>query len=584
MKIVQPSLTLVLCLLLCVVDATSWELSSTEDGQDASSLQPSGDSPPRDPPEVIWFGGDDGNGVAVEGGTWTWDDVPPGWDPLQGWISIDDTANPADYYQRVDEDVFLSHGDPVVPMFPGSEGQLWCGIHEDEALSRDFVTGMGYQNLMCQWTYSPEHPIDPIAQDVAISFLYCNDSEIDYDFTHLYLVCFDGGGAEIDQYEVDAFTGVIGTPDVPETYQTIVPAGSLDPATATVRLALKTTSDPAWSDQDGLYDSENGPFMVDDVSLALGEDIFTFDFEDGPQGWTFQRCPGVGHYMGLIDEDTYAPWLDEMEPSGDCSGLMGNVLELNDEAGSPYDPPGHPVGQRELAISGTVARGNHPPEVWDLTRLRFDEYWYCRMVYGSYVSIGYLYYPYTTPENPAPRWSPRNYPWYYFGYNNQPQCLSPDALMPDVPTEWDSLRVFFEIYTSCESFGVPPSLCTEEGNAYGGPLFDNVRVGLNSSNPSSVPPQAHAGADPGLRVAPNPSPGGATLSFDLPQAENAIIEIYDAAGRCLRILPVNSRSTGQQTLSWDGCDSHGTRVPSGSYYFRLTVAGQVRTERMILLE
>jgi hypothetical protein len=91
--------------------------------------------------DTLWFGGDDGQGVAVPGGAWAFE--TPGSNGFQGWTSRDMTENPGVYFGRVTEADVLAPGDPCVPIEPGNTGMLWCGIHEDEANRRDFQTGMG---------------------------------------------------------------------------------------------------------------------------------------------------------------------------------------------------------------------------------------------------------------------------------------------------------------------------------------------------------------------------------------------------------------------------------------------------------
>jgi hypothetical protein len=131
--------------------------------------------------DTVWFGGDDGAGVAVQGEVWDFES--PGSNGFQGWTSIDLTANPDVYFGRVTAADFTVHGDPCVPIQTGNAGMLWCGIHEDEADLRDFVAGMGYQNHMCQRALSPVWPIDPVSDGVDLAFLYFNNSEHNYDYT-----------------------------------------------------------------------------------------------------------------------------------------------------------------------------------------------------------------------------------------------------------------------------------------------------------------------------------------------------------------------------------------------------------------
>jgi FlgD Ig-like domain len=575
-----------LLVLLCsgAGDASARVESTPVDQVDPPSTEPLF---PREsmlnPLAVIWFGGDDGNGVALEGGIWTWDNIPPEDDPLEGWTSVDLTANPGDYYEWVDAAVFAAHGDPVSPMFPGSNGQLWCGIHQDEADERDFATGMGYQNNMCQWSFSPEMSIEPATDTVEIEFLYCSDIEPDYDFTRVYVLCYDTNDLEIGQHEVIAFTGLVGSPAMPLSYSDSVPAGTLDLNTATIKLAFNTTSDGGWSDEDGDFDSVNGPFLVDDISLIVGEINANYDFENGPQGWTFSRCLGVGTYMGVVGEAEYLVWMADASPAGDCDGFSGNALELNDEDGSPYWPPGHPVYHAENVISGKVARGNHIPEPGRPTLISYDLYVNAPQYHGSMFTVGFKYFPHTTPENPLPRWSPFIYPYGYGSFS--PICYEATAEALDgVPAEWDSLQVFFGNLTSCAAFGIPPSLCTEEGNTYGTPLFDNVRVGIWVNDPSAVEDREALGSTAFLKVSPNPSSRNVTLTFRLPADVEARLEIYDATGRQVRRLRAGDSAAEVRSVEWDGANENGVPVSVGTYFCRLLVGDQTLSQKMIILE
>ena len=169
--------------------------------------------------DTIYFGGDDGTGYAIEGGVWDFEGTGGSGD-FQGWTSIDVTEDPGVFFSRVIEDDFAT--DPCSPMFPApSTGQLWCGIHEELANDLDYVSGIGYKNYMCQSAYSPEF----VPGDVSVSFSYFNDSEVDFDYTFLYVLCYGGSGELLDdgEIEMDRIDGDVGSPETPETW-----SGDLD--------------------------------------------------------------------------------------------------------------------------------------------------------------------------------------------------------------------------------------------------------------------------------------------------------------------------------------------------------------------
>lgn len=443
--------------------------------------------------DTVWFGGDDGNGIAFEGGTWDFDTIVS--DPFQGWTAEEQGLDIAVNFDHVTRDSFLTHGDPCIPISAANPGMLWCGVHEDEAMDRGYVTGMGYGNDMFQRAFSPEYPIDPGADSVDVRFDYFNHTEPDYDYTYIYLCCFDGGGELIDEVECEHFTGVHGDPENLVTYDpngALAAAGTLPAATETIQFEFRMKSDAMWSDEDGLWDCPCGPFGVDDVHVLVGGTAEAFDFDDGAQGWTFDMGIGIGAYMSIIPREIWLPWVNLIVP---FSGpIEENVLSFVDVEGSPYDPPGLVPGQHQLGLSGPVPRSGYPPPEHNTTIVRWDHYANFPTESGAHYRIGYQYYPYTTLGNPEERWSPRMGQSFWF-YASLPYCATQhsnlstlDGQMGDpLPGDWDSIKVAYEILCSCDAFGTPPSVCTDEGNTQGAPLIDNVRVGLTFT-PGGPPP------------------------------------------------------------------------------------------------
>jgi flagellar hook capping protein FlgD len=438
----------------------------------------------RDVGDTLYFGGDDGNGIAYVGGTWDFDTIVT--DPYQGWTSFDNTANPGDYFSRVTAADFAD--DPCAPMILGTTGQLWVGIHEDEANLRDFVGGMGYQSNMCQKAFSPM--FDYAGESIDIEFIYFNDTEPDYDYTFVYVSCFDAGGdpleAEDAEYQVDLFTGIIGEAGLPSTYLGHVNGGHLPLATAKVKLQLRMWADGGYDDQDGSWDSACGPFAADDITFTVGATAEYYDFDIDEEGWTFSRCEGIGTLMGICVPATYESWLDEVGLLCDCA-LNGNALEMVDEENSPFSPPGHPRGHDEQLISGTIGRGAYQPPEWNTALVNWTAYAFLTGDRGTDYRPGYKYYPFTTEVNPVSHWSPRRGQsvWRYIG--EDPTCvtnqynfntLNGNAGDP-LPADWDSLQFVYEIFCSCAAFGDPQ--IPDEGNTMGSPVIDDIQVMLTGA-------------------------------------------------------------------------------------------------------
>ena len=81
---------------------------------------------------------------------------------------------------------------------------------------------------------------------------------------------------------------------------------------------------------------------------------------------------------------------------------------------------------------------------------------------------------------------------------------------------------------------------------------------------------------------PNPVPGGAELTFALPQAGPASLKIYDGQGRRIRTLVSGDRPAGRQSVHWDGRDDGGRAAESGVYFARLDAAGRALDVRFAM--
>ncbi len=437
--------------------------------------------------DTVWFGGDAGNGIAFVGGVWDFE--TPGSNGFQGCTSSDQTMNPGTYFGVVTAADFQTHGDPCVPMIQGTTGQIWCGIHQDEADRRDFLAGMGYQDDMCQRAFSPVRVINPASQSVDIAFTYFVHSEWSFDYTYVNLLCYDNTNELIDEHRIASLCGVIGDHQDPSIFDEgiEVPAGSLDPLTASVQLEFRMDADGAASDEDGQWDSPCGPFAADNISIAVGGSTQTYNFDSGAQGWTFERCEGAGAYMHVVHDYEYEDWLDDLGLTCNCP-LAGNAVAF--VGTTCQNGPGLVPGQYEQFETGTVVRTGYPAPYWNDVIVRFNAFLNLPNSTGGAYRPGFRYYPYTTEVNPAPHWSPR------LGQNSWLGTSSPFCArrvfdltqMADqsLPVDWDSLKFVCEVTADCDAFGFPPSVCTEEGCTGGAPVFDAIVVGL--SNIADAPP------------------------------------------------------------------------------------------------
>ena len=100
---------------------------------------------------------------------------------------------------------------------------------------------------------------------------------------------------------------------------------------------------------------------------------------------------------------------------------------------------------------------------------------------------------------------------------------------------------------------------------------------------------AHLGAAPRPSATrlypcqPNPFNPRTTIKYDLPEAGPVRLTVFDVAGRLVRTLVDESMQQGSHEAVWDGRDSSGREVGSGSYLAWLEFEGKVEAVRMALL-
>jgi hypothetical protein len=94
-------------------------------------------------------------------------------------------------------------------------------------------------------------------------------------------------------------------------------------------------------------------------------------------------------------------------------------------------------------------------------------------------------------------------------------------------------------------------------------------------------PDATPDAWPGLALslAPNPVQGRATVHLNLPAGGFTRLDVYDAAGRMVRLLLSAESASGSSIVAWDGFLDDGRRAPPGVYFMRLRSGGLEAIER-----
>jgi len=81
--------------------------------------------------------------------------------------------------------------------------------------------------------------------------------------------------------------------------------------------------------------------------------------------------------------------------------------------------------------------------------------------------------------------------------------------------------------------------------------------------------------------APNPSRGTMTFAIELPAPGVLEADVYDLAGRRVRVLARGPAGGGVRVLEWDGRDEHGAEAAPGLYFARVRFGAEVRVARLV---
>jgi hypothetical protein len=262
-----------------------------------------------------------------------------------GWYATDLTGDSRIWGRHITEDSWMGHKNEVpAPVLSGA-GSIWIGAFEDEADDLCWLGGLGYGNGSRQRAVSPVLSVT-IPEPIHLSFRYFNDTEPSFDYTRILLRRLPGG-SETTLPPHDGLHDRIGlAPDSPVNPPVgAVWDGQITPAVlqgaTQFQLVFEFEADGFWSDADGSYETDFGPFAADDIVLTGGANA-TFDFETDVQGWSFESVPGTGTHFGVADRGDY----DILDPCG-C-GLSGNLLEFHDELRIPESGGSGHGGSRPL--------------------------------------------------------------------------------------------------------------------------------------------------------------------------------------------------------------------------------------------
>jgi flagellar hook assembly protein FlgD len=84
---------------------------------------------------------------------------------------------------------------------------------------------------------------------------------------------------------------------------------------------------------------------------------------------------------------------------------------------------------------------------------------------------------------------------------------------------------------------------------------------------------------------PNPFNPMTTIYFEMPEAANVRLQVYDISGRLVRsLIGGESMGAGRQEVIWNGKDDAGMQVSAGVYFYHLSAGQFNQTKRMTLVK
>jgi endonuclease I len=118
------------------------------------------------------------------------------------------------------------------------------------------------------------------------------------------------------------------------------------------------------------------------------------------------------------------------------------------------------------------------------------------------------------------------------------------------------------------------------------PFIDRPDFVLRVFSPELTPvPDAEVLASIQLHQnVPNPFNPSTLISYELAEDGPVKLEIFDVAGRLVKVLAQEIQTQGSHQLNWYGRNQDGQMAATGVYFYRLTAEGESQTRRMLLVK
>ena len=82
---------------------------------------------------------------------------------------------------------------------------------------------------------------------------------------------------------------------------------------------------------------------------------------------------------------------------------------------------------------------------------------------------------------------------------------------------------------------------------------------------------------------PNPFNASTLIMYEIPEAGAVVLKVYNSLGQEIVTLDEGYQEAGHYHVFWNGKDSEGNPVSSGTYIYKLQARGQEETRSMTLV-
>jgi hypothetical protein len=117
-----------------------------------------------------------------------------------------------------------------------------------------------------------------------------------------------------------------------------------------------------------------------------------------------------------------------------------------------------------------------------------------------------------------------------------------------------------------------------DGIVFDSEQFANAVVVLGALSVESTPTEFAL-----LQNFPNPFNPETTIKYNLAEASDVNLRIFNIVGQVVRTLVAERQSAGRYQVRWSGTDDRGTSVSSGIYFYELSAGGKFQDVKRLML-